>query len=719
MAATLLQTRIETQGSTFLQSSAAWLEHRLELESERIALWVPVFFGLGIGLWFALPLEKIWFACLFFAASVMVLGGLIGIGRRIGRAFMVAGCLVLLGMIYIWARALFLAAPTLAYPVTTEFSARIEKVEALVARGKVRMIVAPIERPDLPARLRITATPDQLKLPNSGTAMPLNAGEYIGLRARLTPPPRAAITGGYDFSRRAWFEQIGGVGSALGPVMRAQVPQKAATSAIRADLTRHIHQQLEGSVGGIAAALVTGDRGAITPEDDEAMRRSGLAHLLSISGLHVTAVIGFSMLAALRIFGLIQPLAYAGFVVASAAAFAALVGGGYTLLAGAEVPTLRSFIAAMLVLFAILLGRDAVTLRLIAAGATLILIWRPEALVGASFQLSFAAVTTIVALHEHPKVRDFLARRDERMIRRWGRALAGLMLTGVAVELALMPIGLFHFHKAGIYGALANMIAIPLTTFIVMPLEALALFFDIIGAGAPFWWLGGQAIQFLIDLAHTVANWPESTNSVAQMPISTLALFILGGFWMLIWRTNWRWLGLLPVIAGLALTNLRPAADLLISADGKQVAARVVGDQYALLRLGRGGFTADMMLEAAGSDRQAIAIKDWPSANCNEDFCRWTMEGQGRLYQILASSSSRMAEYDALINACNQADILITDRNMPKACQPKLLLGRDALAESGGAILHLAEQPIWLSRPSDQSDHPWRNPEQVSGNDEL
>jgi competence protein ComEC len=186
----------------------------------------------------------------------------------------------------------------------------------------------------------------------------------------------------------------------------------------------------------------------------------------------------------------------------------------------------------------------------------------------------------------------------------------------------------------------------------------------------------------------------------------------------LIWRTAWRWFGFLPILVGLLLIMTRPAADLLISADGKQVAARVVGDQYALLRFRRGSFSSDMMLEAAGSERQAIAIKDWPSAQCNEDFCRWTMEGDGRTYQILASRSSRLADYDALIAACHQADIVISDRNMPRACRPFMLMDRDQLAASGGAILHLANQPIWLSRPSDQSDHPWRNAELVSGNDE-
>ena len=226
------------------------------------------------------------------------------------------------------------------------------------------------------------------------------------------PPPTASLPGDYDFAQRAWFDRLGAVGTVIGDVARAR-GAGPRQPPLRARLTRHIHDRVDGSAGGVAAALVTGDRGAISEADDEAMRRSGLAHLLSISGLHVTAVVGFTMLIAMRLLALSWRLALRGWVLPLAAAAAALVGGGYTLLAGAEVPTLRSFIASLLIMLAFLLGREAMTLRLVAAGALLVMLWRPEALAGPSFQLSFAAVTAIVALHESRWMRSFVARREE------------------------------------------------------------------------------------------------------------------------------------------------------------------------------------------------------------------------------------------------------------------------------------------------------------------
>jgi competence protein ComEC len=159
-----------------------------------------------------------------------------------------------------------------------------------------------------------------------------------------------------------------------------------------------------------------------------------------------------------------------------------------------------------------------------------LLVW-PEALVGPSFQLSFAAITAIVAFHEHPSVTAFFGPHEEARWRRLGRGVVSLLATGLLVEAALMPIAVYHFHKAGLYGALANMVAIPLTTFVVMPLEALALLLDSVGVGAPVWWLTERSLAGLLWLAHVVADAPGSVAALPAMPDAAYALTVLGGSW--------------------------------------------------------------------------------------------------------------------------------------------------------------------------------------------
>ena len=135
----------------------------------------------------------------------------------------------------------------------------------------------------------------------------------------------------------------------------------------------------------------------------------------------------------------------------------------------------------------------------------------------------------------HFSFRELLAVREEGWPQRRLRGLLGLLLTGLVVELALMPFALYHFHKAGLYGVAANLIAIPLTTFVVMPLEALALLLDSVGLGAPLWVATGWSIDPIVLMTPSTANsrqrvrsggtrrWAMASASNAMAAIATRA----------------------------------------------------------------------------------------------------------------------------------------------------------------------------------------------------
>lgn len=711
MATGPLQTPIVRDRDRLRYRIADALEMRLEAERERIGLWLPVALGAGIAAWFAFPSMTHWIGLLLLLAGGLLGGLMLGWSSRLGRGVAVACGVMATGMLLVWGRALWVSAPVLAAPVVTEFSAIVDRVEPLPAKGQLRILALPQRRSDLPPRVRLTLRSEQ--------AVDLVDGETIGVRARLMPPPTASLPGGYDFAQRAWFDRIGAVGTVLGEVSRAP-GRGSAAPPLRARLSAHIHGQIEGSAGGIAAALVTGDRGAISEADEEAMRRSGLAHLLSISGLHVTAVVGFAMLLTMRLLALNRRLALAGYVLPLAAAAGALAGGGYTLLAGAEVPTLRSFIAALLVLVAFLMGREALTLRLVAAGALIVLIWRPESLAGPSFQLSFAAVTAIIALHESRAMRAFLARREEPWLFRLGRGIAGLLITGLVVEVALAPIALFHFHKAGLYGALANVVAIPLTTFVIMPFEALALLCDSVGLGAPFWWVTEQALRLLIGLAHAVAEAPGAVAMLPSFPPWGFALAVFGGLWILLWQTRWRRAGSLPLVIGVAALVAQPRPDLLVTGDGRHIAAALPDGGYALLRDRAGDYIRDTMAEAAGVDVPLGALSELDHVECNRDFCRWS-QGEGAARRVILASRGRdRIEGADMAAACAAADVVISDRWLPRECVGRwMTIDRDSLVETGGLALYLGETPEAVAALKAGDEHPWRLPPQLSGNDEA
>ncbi|HTU12747.1 MAG TPA: ComEC/Rec2 family competence protein [Allosphingosinicella sp.] len=680
------------------------MEAWFEAERAQLPLWLPVGLLSGIAAWFFLPDWPAWTAFLLLSGGAVLALLALAPGTRWGRALALFGLAAALGCALIWWRAEQAAAPRIEREQLMQVTAIVETVQSLAAEEAVRLVVRPVGE-GLPLRLRVNV--DQAKVPAG-----LVPGATVTLRAWIMPPAPMAVPGGYDFSRTAWFQQIGGTGRALDIAVTAAPAGQSLAARIagwRQSLSAHVREKLgHGGEAGIAAALATGDQFGIPEADAEAMRRSGLAHLLSVSGLHLTAVVGAVMLLVLKLLALSPALALRCRLILIAAAAGALAGVAYTLLTGAEVPTVRSCIAALLILLGIALGREALTLRLVAVGALVVLLLWPESLPGASFQMSFAAIVAIIALHENPRIQAFVSRRDEFFPLRLGRFLFALVLTGLAVELALMPIALFHFHKAGLYGALANVVAIPLTTFIIMPLEALALLFDLIGLGAPFWWLTGQALSFLLWLAHATAAAPGAVALLPAMPAAAFALMAAGGLWICLWRSTWRRLGMIPVAAGALWALLTPAPDIIVTGDGRHLALRNEDGSFAILRARAGDYVRDTLAEAGGTEAELLDIESLPNAACSDALCAATIERDGRRWRLLATRSRHLVAWPDMIRACAEADIVVADRDLPRGCAPRWLRAdRTFLRRTGGLSIRLGDPPAIATVAERVGRHPW------------
>jgi competence protein ComEC len=694
-------------GSNGAHATLNRIERWLDTEQEHLPLWIPVGVGIGIAIWQQFGnggvagLLMMCVACLFAVASI-------GHGYRLSAILKGVTITILVGFSAIALKSAWVASPVLPEIWIGEFYGRVSKVELLSAREVVRLQLETDAQQGLPENVRVNLTQDQYQ-------DSFQPGAVIRLRARLMPPAGPALPGGYDFARRAWFQGIGATGSALGDVtLYKSSPYVPLFGSSRARLTLHILGEMPSGSGAIGAALVTGDQGHIKEADAQAMRDAGLAHLLSISGLHVTAVVGLIFLCVSRSLALFPWLALRIPVPLIAASAAALGAIAYTLLAGAEVPTVRSCIAALLVLVALALGRDALTLRLVAFGALVVLLFWPEAMAGPSFQLSFAAVATIVILHDLPWMKGLAERREERWVTRILRAVASLMITGIAIELILAPIALYHFHKTGLYGALANVVAIPLTTFFIMPFEAMALLFDVVGLGAPFWWLAGQGVALILAIAHKVSGLPGAVSMLPSMPDWAFAAIIAGALIGGLLRSKFRLLGLVPFTIGLLAMITAPRPDLLVTGDGKHLALVSGSGSIALLRSGAGDYVRDMLLENAGTNSEPLAIEDWPGVQCSPDICVFDIMSGGRRWSVLATRTRYQVPSMEMAAACKRVDIVVSDRWLPWGCQPRWIKAdRNMLEQSGGLAFYL---PVGrIISVNDRTGHkPWVNAAQAA-----
>ncbi|MDQ3144155.1 MAG: ComEC family competence protein, partial [Pseudomonadota bacterium] len=345
------------------------VEAFLETERAQLPLWFVASFGAGIAAWLWLPAPPQWTGVAALSLGIAAAGLAWGEGR-LARALLVGGLALAAGCGWIWLRSERVAAPRLERPAIVVVEARVKKMESLVAKGDLRLTLAPLTG-ELPPTIRVS-------IPADGAPGALGAGARISVRARLQPPPPMALPGGHDFARDAWFQGRGAVGRAIGPVKVIEPAPGGGLDELRERLGQHIRAQLPESSGGVATAFANGDQAGVTEADAEAMRRSGLAHLLSVSGLHIAAAVGAAMLLSLRLLALSERLALRFNLVLVSAAIGAGAGVGYTLLTGMQVPTVRACIAALLVLGGIALGRDAISLRLVAVGALVVLLFRPE-----------------------------------------------------------------------------------------------------------------------------------------------------------------------------------------------------------------------------------------------------------------------------------------------------------------------------------------------------
>ena len=668
--------------------------------------WLAVAFAGGIAAWFLLRSPWQWSAALGAAVLAAIAAQALwrdrGERANLRLAAVSLAIMFAAGIAVIWLRSETVGAQPLDWPRVERIEARVlERIEQ-PAEGRVRLVLA--YRDPEAARARKVRVNVPLEADRQGLA----EGAVVRLRARLMPPSPPMLPGGYDFARAAWFEGYAATGSLIGAIeiVRPAAGEGGLARAQRA-LAAHVRERLSGSPGAIAAAFASGDRGAIAQEDEEAMRDSGLTHLLSISGLHVSAVIAAAYFLAIKLLALWPWLALRVRLPLLAAAIGAGAGVGYTLLTGAEVPTVRSCIGAVLVLIALALGREPLSLRMVAVAAIAVLLLWPESLVGPSFQMSFAAVLAIVALHTSAPVQAFLAPREEGWMAWLARRAAMLLGIGLVIEIALMPIVLFHFHRTGLYGALANMVAIPLVTFVSMPLIALALALDLVGAGAPAWWLAGKSLELLLAIAHFTAAQPGAVKLAPQMSLPTIALFVAGGLWLALWRGRARLLGLAPAAPGVALLLATPAPDVLVSGDGRHVGIAGEGERLLMLRDSRSDYARDNLLELAALEGEPVPLDRWPGARCSRDFCTLTIERGGRSWSLLMARSRDMVEERALAAACDRADVVVADRFLPRSCRPRWLKAdRRLLERTGGLALYL-DEPRMEAVAESQGEHGW------------
>ena len=553
-------------------------------ERERWSLWLPVAVGAGIACYFALPVEPARWAGPAALALCVAAGMVLRRHGAILLSALVCG-LVACGFTLAVERSIRVAAPVLDRPTgVVRIEGRIADIEP-VERGQHRLVLDHLTLPPLDNN---AAPPTKLRIRAQTGVEDLRSGQRIALRAELMPPPAPAAPGGYDFARQAWFQGIGAVGYAVGAPHLLSNPEperpgerlRLWLANLRHDLTLRIVGAIEGAglpagVGWVAAALITAERGPVSPALLQAYRDAGLAHILVIAGMHMSMVAGLVFVAIRGGLAAIPPIALRYPIKKWTALAALLVTSGYLVISGAPVPTQRAFIMNGIVLLAVLIDREAISMRSITWAALAVMVLSPESVIGASFQMSFAAVYGLITGYE--AIGPMMARWRRGARQRWvmpGFYVAGILLTTQIAGTATAFYTIFHFNRYATYSLLGNFLAVPLVGFWVMPAALLSFCLLPFGLDGWGWQLMGWGIVCVDRIALWVAALPGATVNLPAMPVSALAIFTLGGAWLCLWKGKWRRWGLAGMAAGILIYVVQQPPDILIDPSGQLMAAR-------------------------------------------------------------------------------------------------------------------------------------------------
>lgn len=654
-----------------------------EMEAGRGFLWLPVLLGIGILIYFALPTEP---SLVALGAATAAFAGLAWHVRRRVAAFRVAVALaaVLAGMALTTLRTTLVAAPVLARETTTQVTGWVAEREASARGGtRLRLAVEAIEG------LSPERTPPAVRVTVRAGGDEIGVGDPVTMLARLRPPGGPVMPGGYDFARADFYAGIGASGFAYGRAQPADIGPAPLGIVVReplADLREAIRRRilavLPGDTGEIAAALVMGDQRGISEATQEVMRASGLGHVLSISGLHMALVAGSVFWLLRALLALSPTLALTRPIRKWAAAGALVVATFYLTISGANVATQRAYIMLVVILAAVMLDRRAITVRNVAIAALIVLVLSPESLLGASFQMSFAATLALVAGYEAiRRARDAkpqLAEAGDRgLVGRTWNAGRGLLLTSLIAGLATTPFAVFHFQRAAPLSLFANLVAMPVVGILVMPAALFAVLLMPFGLEALALVPMGWGIDWMVGVGAVAAEWSEGWGGVPAVPAAALLLVVVGFLWLCLWGERWRLAGLVPMALAVPIALAAERPDIVVHPDGRSAAVRAPDGRLRIVNAKADRFAAEYWLRADADPR---GLDDPGLANgvaCDAVGC----VAAGPAGGLVAIGGG----VDALADDCRRAEVMVTRQPAPSWCTGPGLTIDGASLRRGGA----------------------------------
>ncbi|MBN8827211.1 MAG: ComEC/Rec2 family competence protein [Sphingobacteriia bacterium] len=589
-------------------------------EQTQWILWIPVLFGSGILYYFSLNYEPSIFTLI--AICIVNLLALYFLYKNFFlRIIFITLFIISFGTVFTSIKANLIS----TYIIPHNFSnvsivGQVNEITNLTIGARLTIKPLTIDKISNHRKLKNIKVSFRTKIDNT------KVGDIIKFKANLSPPSSNTVPGGYNLRRVSYFQQISAIGYAISDV--TIIKQKKINwfnqkiEHLRQAIANRIYDQMGKTYGPVFAALIIGETSTIPVTIFDNMRNSGLSHILAVSGMHLSLVVAICFLLFRNTLALIPNLSERIDLKKLSGFISILISLFYLFLSGAHTAAIRAFIMSTLIVLSIIFDRSPHPIRSLSLAAFIILLMMPDVILKPSFQMSFAAVLALISFYEiyTKKVTPYI--NFENHFSRIIFYFFGIVITSLLAGIATSPFSLYHFNSYANYGILANLFAIPLVSFIIMPLTVswLTLYFvNIEYLISPFIKYG---IILLTKIADLTSALPGSVINISSISSVTLCLLSLGFIWLTIWKTKIKIFGILLIISSLLFEIfIHEKAFLIVLNEPKNFIININGYLYSNVKSKRNSIVKNWHKYYGKQEIQSFELVNTANLSCDNLAC--------------------------------------------------------------------------------------------------
>ncbi|KAF8818810.1 ComEC/Rec2 family competence protein [Rickettsia endosymbiont of Cardiosporidium cionae] len=397
----------------------------------------------------------------------------------------------------------------------------------------------------------------------------LQHGDRISLKAKIftTNKLKTHLNPSYDQEFFNNLNSIEGTAKALSKISvisrnKPRYNLNYYIHYIQSNIEKKILNVMHHDTASVLSAIIIGNTTNIRENIMQDIRNSGVAHILCVSGLHISAVTLTVFFITRLLLNLSNTISYSYNIKAIALVVALIFSFVYLIIINFKIAATRAFIMNLILIISKFFSKQAISIRNVMFTASCMLIFYPEYIFHPSFQLSFIAVLSLISGNQilnkklitqntHYKIGIFYSLRNYLYVIIYTTLLASL---GTSIFVG------YHFYKIPSYGIISNLIIVPITSFLIIPISILALLMMLIGYEYIPLILLDYIIYYFYQIAHYIAELPKSVIYTGNIQKHALLLFAIIFFWLIIWKTNIKILAIafIPILGLVLLKQVKP-----------------------------------------------------------------------------------------------------------------------------------------------------------------